>query len=112
MFNKSRSFIRHPSIWFTCLILVLLLAWQGWAFATMNERITPDLKTALESQKYVNIKVVLPFSPEPFHMEKFHDMGTVIFANENSIMINRVKAKDVWSLAREYWITSIALNHQ
>lgn len=85
----------------------MLNLWEGM---TANQRLDADLKEALQSQSYVNIKVTLPFLPERFHMEKFHNLGVVTNAQGNVIFINRVKSKEAQNLARQYWVGHISLN--
>ncbi|HEV8641773.1 MAG TPA: hypothetical protein VGV13_11800 [Methylomirabilota bacterium] len=92
------------------LLVVAALWGAGEAFVRLTApgRIDAALARALDREALVNIVVTLPFVPEDFHIRLFQGYGVVSGVRGTSVLINRVRADDVWRIARHYWVRRIA----
>ena len=55
----------------------------------------------------VNVQVVLPFSPERFHVMVMQRYGRVSGTDDTSVEVRGVKRDDLSSLARPFWVKRI-----
>ncbi len=113
---STNPVIRHPrinAIWrptFAAFVLaVLIFGSSVYGRLTADRRMTPEVKAALKSERYLSIAVVLGFSPEDFHMKYFQALGTMGGVKGTTILMLRIEAGQVRELAGEYWIRRIQL---
>jgi len=100
--------LRHRTVAF---LLVASLLWGGWeAFLSLTApgRIDAALAPALQQPALVNVAITLGFAPEDFHIRLFQGYGVVSGVRGTTVLINRVRPDDVRTLARHYWVRSIA----
>jgi hypothetical protein len=104
---------RMPIVWrplFAVAVLAALIFGASvYGKLTAAERMAPGLMTALASERYVNIAVVLDFAPEDFHMKYFQALGTLAGVKATTVLIRRVSAAEVRELAGNYWVRRIEL---
>jgi hypothetical protein len=55
----------------------------------------------------VNVQVILPFTPDRFHVMAMQQFGRVSGTEETSIEVRGVKQDDLSSLARPFWVKRI-----
>lgn len=95
---------------FAVLVLAVLVFGAGaYGDLTTDRRMTPEVKVALSTQRYLSIAVVLDFPPEDFHMKYFQDLGTMGGVNGTTVLMRRIMADQVRELAGNYWIRRIEL---
>ena len=95
---------------FAVFVLAVLIFGGGfYGRLTADHRMTPEVKDALKSKRYLSIGVILGFSPEDFHMKYFQNLGTMGGVKGTTILMLRIGADQVRKLAGEYWIQRIEL---
>lgn len=95
---------------FAALVLAVLIFGAGvYGDLTADGRMAPEVKAALNTQRYLGVAVVLDFSPEDFHMKYFQAVGTMGGVNGTTVLMRRIMADQVRELARNYWIRRIEL---
>jgi hypothetical protein len=107
--RKGRMSIVWRPLFALAVLAVLIFGASVYGRLTAAERMVPGLKTALASERYVNIAVVLDFAPEDFHMKYFQALGTLAGVKATTVLIRRVSAAEVRELAGNYWIRRIDL---
>jgi hypothetical protein len=93
---------------FVVAAATLWAASEAFLRLTAPGRIDAALERALGREALVNIAVTLPFVPEDFHIRVFQGYGVVSGVRGTTVLINRVRADDVWRIARHYWVQRIA----
>ena len=102
------TLFRHPTLGFLLAVAVGWGGWEAYLRLTAPGRIDPALAQALGRDPAVNVAVTLVFAPEDFHIRLFQTHGTVSGVRGTTVLINRVRADDVWRIARYYWVRRIA----
>ncbi len=86
------------------LVLVAIVGWQVWltiaAPAKIAAGIPPDANR-------VDVRVVLPFVPERFHVQEMQSFGRVSGTRENSIEVRGVNRDKLTALARPFWVRQV-----
>lgn len=95
----------------TAVVVALLVAWEGYAWATAPSRITPELHAALArgDQPTYDIAVRLPFAPRQFHIRQFQAYGTFAGVEGTTVLIRRVEPAAIYDIARKYWVERVDL---
>ena len=60
-----------------------------------------------DGKNKVNVQVVLPFTPDRFHVMAMQQFGRVSGTEDTSIEVRGVKRDDLSSLARPFWVKRI-----
>jgi len=102
-----REIFEHTTVRFLLAVAVILGGSAAYGRVTAPWRIAPDLQARLADGGYADIRVVLPFGPEQFHVNLLQQVGTVRGVQGNTVLVGRVPAAEVWRLARHYWIRRI-----
>ena len=61
----------------------------------------------MRGKQRVNVLVMLPFEPERFHVLAMQRFGRVAGTEDNGIELRGVKAEDLDSVARPYWVRHV-----
>ena len=100
--------LRHRTVAFLLIAGVLWGGWEAFLRVTAPARIDATLAPALRQQALVNVAITLGFAPEDFHIRLFQGYGVVSGVRGTTVLVNRIRAEDVWRLARHYWVRRIA----
>jgi hypothetical protein len=84
--------------------LLLLAAWQTYLSLSAPGKVAASLR---QGAPKVNVMVVLPFTPDRFHVMAMQQFGRVSGTEETSIEVRGVKQEDLSRLARPFWVRSI-----
>jgi hypothetical protein len=84
--------------------LFFYLVWQLYLTMSAPAKLAQGLT---EGKGKVNVQVVLPFSPDRFHVLEMQKFGRVSGTEDNSIEVRGVKRDDLSRLARRFWIERI-----
>ncbi len=84
--------------------LLLFAAWQTYLGLSAPGKVAAVLR---ETTPKVNVLVVLPFSPDRFHVMAMQQFGRVSGTEGTSIEVRGVKQDDLTRLARPFWVRSI-----
>jgi hypothetical protein len=107
---RKRHWHSRRDIRFLLVVTVCLATFVGYGYITGPSRITDRLHKALDAgPERVNIVVTAKFPPEEFHMGIYQDVGAMRGSAGRSSTLFRVKTRDVYALARHYWIENIDL---
>ena len=105
--------VKASVIWrpvFAALVLAVLIFGVGvYGDLTADRRMAPEVKAALNTQRYLGVAVVLDFPHEDFHMKYFQAVGTMAGVNGTTVLMRRIMADQVRELAGHYWIRRIEL---
>lgn len=63
---------------------------------------------ALPPAASYDVAVTLNVTPEPFHMNRLQNIGTMAAASGSTVVLRRVPASRLTTLAREPWVASLA----
>ena len=55
-----------------------------------------------------NYAITLPFAPERFHQQRLQDLGRVVEVRGTTVYMKDVEPAALKTIAREYWVDSIA----
>lgn len=91
------------------VLAVLIFGAAAYGDLTAGNRMAPEVKAALGTERYLSVAVVLDFAPEDFHMKYFQALGTMAGVTGNTVLLRRIAAADVRSLAGNYWVRRIEL---
>lgn len=107
---KARRWYHRRDIRFIGLVVVFILAFQGYGFFSGPSRISPDLKEAIEmGENKFDILVSAKFPAEAFHFELYQTLGAVSGEVGGAVKLGGVSPKDIRFLSRKYWIERISL---
>jgi hypothetical protein len=84
--------------------LFLYAFWQIYLGFSATGKVDASLR---EGKNKVNVQVVLPFTPDRFHVMAMQQFGRVSGTEETSIEVRGVKRDDLSSLARPFWVKRI-----
>ncbi len=84
--------------------LVLFAVWQIYLEFAAPGKVDASLR---EGKNKVNVQVVLPFTPDRFHVMAMQQFGRVSGTEDTSIEVRGVKRDDLSSLARPFWVKRI-----
>ena len=93
--TRGRTVLGAVAVW---------LGFQLWLTLAAPGKVSAQLAGASEK---VNVQVVLPFTPERFHVLAFQKYGRIAGADDHSIGLRGVKRTDLNAVARPYWVTSV-----
>ena len=85
-----------------CVLLYAL--WQIYLGMLAPGKIANDLR---EGKGKVNVQVVLPFTPDRFHVMAMQKFGRVSGTDDTAIEVRGVKRDDLSSLAHLFWVKRI-----
>jgi hypothetical protein len=85
-------------------ILFLSAIWQVYLGLAATGKVDPSLR---DGKNKVNVQVVLPFTPDRFHVMAMQQFGRVSGTEDTSIEVRGVKRDDLSSLARPFWVKRI-----
>lgn len=94
----------------TLALAALVFAYWGWsALAGAHKLTDAEIARAAEDGNpgRLDIKVVLPFTPEQFHFMRLQDIGRMAGADASSVNLRGVSVKAARALARRYWVSDI-----
>jgi hypothetical protein len=107
--RRARAGVIWRPVFATFIVAVLIFGAGVYGELTADSRMAPEVKAALNIQRYLAVAVVLDFSPEDFHMKYFQALGTMAGVNGTTVLIRRIRADDVREIAGNYWIRRIEL---
>ena len=84
--------------------ILLYAVWQMYLGMSASSKVAESLR---EGKGKVNVQVVLPFTPDRFHVMAMQQFGRVSGTEDTSIEVRGVKRDDLSSLARPFWVKSI-----
>ena len=84
--------------------LLLYAVWQMYLGGSAPGKVAESLR---EGKGKVNVQVVLPFTPDRFHVIAMQQFGRVSGTEDTSIEVRGVKRDDLSGLARPFWVKSI-----
>jgi hypothetical protein len=84
--------------------LILFAVWQIYLEIAAPGKVDASLR---EGKNKVNVQVVLPFTPDRFHVMAMQQFGRVSGTEDTSIEVRGVKRDDLLSLARPFWVKRI-----
>ena len=87
---------------FVCVLLYAVL--QIHLGISASGKVAESLR---EGKGKVNVQVVLPFTPDRFHVIAMQQFGRVSGTEDTSIEVRGVKRDDLSGLARPFWVKSI-----
>lgn len=109
-FRVKRRWYHRRDVRFIIVVAALVGLYQGYGYLSAPDRMTPELRQALDSgAKRINIKITTEFPPEEFHMGIYQDAGSIRGTEGATTTVYRVKQNEVRDLARYYWIKRISL---
>lgn len=85
-----------------CVLLYAL--WQVQLAVSAPGKIADGLR---EGAGKVNVQVVLPFTPDRFHVMAMQKFGRVSGTEDTAIEVRGVKRDDLTSLAHLFWVKRI-----
>ena len=89
---------------FILACVLLYTAWQVYLGLTAPGKVASSLR---EGKGKVNVQVVLPFTPDRFHVMAMQQFGRVSGTDDTAIEVRGVKRDDLSGLARPFWVTRI-----
>ena len=84
--------------------LFLFAVWQIYLEVSASGKVDASLR---DGKNKVNVQVVLPFTPDRFHVLAMQQFGRVSGTEDTSIEVRGVKRDDLSSLARPFWVKRI-----
>ncbi len=84
--------------------LFLYAFWQIYLGFSATGKVDPSLR---DGKTKVNVQVILPFTPDRFHVMAMQQFGRVSGTEDTSIEVRGVKRDDLSSLARPFWVKRI-----
>jgi len=84
--------------------ILLYAVWQMYLGGSAPGKVAEILR---EGKGKVNVQVVLPFTPDRFHVIAMQQFGRVSGTEDTSIEVRGVKRDDLSGLARPFWVKSI-----
>ena len=107
---RIRRWYHRRDVRFVGLIVVFVVAFQGYGYFTGPSRISESLQTALRAgEKKVDVLIWANFPAEAFHMELYQTMGAIRGEMDGAVRLANVEPKDIKFLSRKYWIKNIDL---
>jgi hypothetical protein len=101
------SVVRHRTARFLVVVVLLWLGWETYLTVSATHRLDPELARELDHNGLVNVAVTLGFAPEDFHIRIFQGHGIVSGVRGTTVLLNRVSAGDVMTIARYYWVDRV-----
>ena len=89
------------------VLVVLVLAWQGWLSWQARPKVPPDLAQHVSGRGTVDLVVTLRFPPERFHILMFQRFGRVSGTEGRTVELRGVATARVREIARFYWVERI-----
>lgn len=99
--------IRMPAIRRLLVVLVLIVAYQGWLSIQAVGKAEPDVGSSADSHGRFSVDVKLGFAPERFHILQLQKHGRIAGTDGNVVHLRSVSADGVDALARLYWVDHI-----
>jgi hypothetical protein len=84
--------------------LFLYVIWQIYLGFSASGKVDAILR---DGKNKVNVQVILPFTPDRFHVMAMQQFGRVSGTEDTSIEVRGVKRDDLSSLARPFWVKRI-----
>ena len=84
--------------------LRLYAIWQIYLGVSASGKVDASLR---DGKNKVNVQVILPFTPDRFHVMAMQQFGRVSGTEDTSIEVRGVKRDDLSSLARPFWVKRI-----
>ena len=84
--------------------LFLYAIWQFYLGLSASGKVDASLR---DGKSKVNVQVILPFTPDRFHVMAMQQFGRVSGTEDTSIEVRGVKQDDLSSLARPFWVKRI-----
>jgi hypothetical protein len=84
--------------------LFLYVVWQLYLGFSASGKVDASLR---DGKTKVNVQVILPFTPDRFHVMAMQQFGRVSGTEDTSIEVRGVKRDDLSSLARPFWVKRI-----
>jgi hypothetical protein len=84
--------------------LFLYIVWQLYLGFSASGKVDASLR---DGKTKVNVQVILPFTPDRFHVMAMQQFGRVSGTEDTSIEVRGVKRDDLSSLARPFWVKRI-----
>ena len=84
--------------------LFMYAIWQIYLGFSASGKVDASLR---DGKNKVNVQVILPFTPDRFHVMAMQQFGRVSGTEDTSIEVRGVKRDDLSSLARPFWVKRI-----
>lgn len=99
--------MRSPAARVLAVLVLLVLAWQGWLWWQAQGKIPPDLEVQLAQRATVDLVITLRFPPERFHILMFQRFGRVVGTEGRTVEVRGVPAARMREIVRFYWVERI-----
>jgi hypothetical protein len=106
-----RRLLKSRPIATTLALAAVVAGYWTWAAWAGSQKLTSaEVARAAElsgNPDKLDLKIILPFTPEQFHFMRLQDIGRMAGADTNSINLRGVRIDDARALARQYWVSDI-----
>lgn len=86
------------------LVLAGILGWQAWLTLAAPGKVAVDVPPGVNR---VDVRVILPFVPERFHVQEMQRFGRVSGTYETTIEVRGVNRGNLAALARPFWVRQV-----
>jgi hypothetical protein len=91
------------------LIALLVGGWQLWLTTQANAKIPPDLVAYRATHDTADLRIILKFPPERFHILVFQTFGRVSGTEGDTVEVRGVPVQRIWGIAKFYWVKQISM---
>lgn len=103
---------RSRPFWVTCLVVILVLAWNLWNSVASSSRIDEALlqKMKIDDGPF-DILVEVNFKLERYHIDYFQQrQGRVVSIENSRVQLANVPTSEIVAMSRAYWVRKISLS--
>jgi hypothetical protein len=86
------------------LVVAAIIGWQVWLTLAAPGKIAAGIPPDVNR---VDVRVLLPFVPERFHVQEMQRFGRVSGTRDNTIEVRGVNRGDLHALARPFWVRQV-----
>lgn len=86
------------------LVIAAIVGWQVWLTLAAPGKIAAGIPP---DANRVDVRVVLPFVPERFHVQEMQRFGRVSGTRDNTIEVRGVNRSNLPALARPFWVSQV-----
>ena len=97
--------LRHPSLWFTLIVVVSVAMVEGGATIDGRQKLAASgLDTEASS---VAVKLEMRMPPEQYHMTRLQAAGRLARVDDTHVYMSAIKPQALETLLRERWIARV-----